>query len=476
METISEGVFLLRSLTGSAICGSLVKSKVLGKECYGKESYGIMAKNAMAGMSWQGMGNSLMDKKGILFAAVLCLLLAGCGGVDNNKDVADETPSTEWQSDDHTDVPVYSEEDHKAAAEYLREQYGILTDGNVPKVILDSDMTYFGDDAMCLSILAAADELGLIDLLGVTITGGNTFAAVGANSALNQLEYYGRDDIPVYLGTDIPLLGFRDLEEQEIVGSIDRWGVMWHLEDYIAPENYHDLGSYYERKWGYSDTEVQEQSAVDFMIGQAEQYPGEVTILSVGAATNIAAACMQDENFAKNTAGIIYMGTIVNGGGSYTPYADFNVFYDAEAFQICLINSFPFQIVIPHDAASSVMLDKRVFDLMDAKGRTLISQMWLDDQYSLYRRSPNRTAGCTDAAAAVILLNPKAALAQEDRYAAINTDTNSAEYGRTYTWTEQPSGMEAGRATFIMEMDTEVYWDFVTDLICHMQDAFAGAD
>lgn len=52
METISEGVFLLRSLTGSAICGSLVKSKVLGKESYGKESYGqegyggdVMARN-----------------------------------------------------------------------------------------------------------------------------------------------------------------------------------------------------------------------------------------------------------------------------------------------------------------------------------------------------------------------------------------------------------------------------------------------
>lgn len=56
----------------------------------------------------------------------------------------------------------------------------------------------------------------------------------------------------------------------------------------------------------------------------------------MGAATNIAMACRQDESFASNTAGIIYMGTIADGPGTYTPYADFNVFYDAEAFSTCL--------------------------------------------------------------------------------------------------------------------------------------------
>lgn len=408
-----------------------------------------------------------------LLTVLLCLLSAGCSNAEDGNAAVDETPSPLMTSDENEEtVSFYSEADDRAAADYLKEQYGIFADGNVPKVILDTDMAYLGDDAMCLSILAAADDLGLIDLLGVTITGGNSFVAVGANAALNQLEYLGREDIPVYLGTDVPISGFRILEEQEqIVGRIDRWGAMWHLDDYIAPENYHDLGSYYERKWGYSGTEAQEQGAAEFMIEQAAQYPGEVMILSIGAATNIAAACMQDDDFAGNTAGIIYMGTIVNEEGSYTPYADFNVFYDAEAFQICLTSGFPSQTVIPHDAAESVMLDKSVFDRMNDKSRTLISQMWLENQYGLYRRSPNRTAGCTDAAAAVILLNPAAARIQEERYAAINTDPDSAEYGRTNTWEEQPAGTEpeAGMAVFVLEMDTKLYWDFVTDLICHIQ-------
>lgn len=135
-------------------------------------------------------------------------MLAGCGNTDGGKGVADETqPAVSASEENEEAVPVYSEADDRAAADYLKERYGIFADGNVPKVILDTDMAYFGDDAMCLCILVEADQLGLIDLLGVTIAGGNSFVAVGTNSALNQLERVGREDIPVYMGDGCPSLG-----------------------------------------------------------------------------------------------------------------------------------------------------------------------------------------------------------------------------------------------------------------------------
>ena len=62
--------------------------------------------------------------------------------------------------------------------------------------------------------------------------------------------------------------------------------MLYHFDEYIEPERYHDLGSYYERKWGYSQTVPAEQSADDFMVEQAEKHKGEVTIIAVGAATN----------------------------------------------------------------------------------------------------------------------------------------------------------------------------------------------
>ena len=378
-------------------------------------------------------------KRKMLFAAIGCLLLTGCKSKDTAAD---------------------------KAAEYIRNKYGILQNEIPPKVILDCDMTYLGDDAMCMCLLVQADTLGLIDLLGVTITGGNNFVAYGANAALNQLEQIGREDIPVFMGTDIPVNGIRDLEKQaEIVGQIDRWGAMYHFDEYVEPSKYHDLGSLYERKWGYSRTDPQEQASASFMIEQVNMYKGEITIISVGAATNIALACQRDASFAANTAGIIYMGTVIDGYGSFTPYADFNCFYDAESFDICFNSAFPSQTVIPHDAAKTAVLNKAVYDLMDAKGETLVSKFWIENEYSLYRRDINYKRSCSDAIAAIVFLNSD--VIQEDRMLSleINTDVNSPEYGHVRY-------QENGSVKVVMAVNTGLYWDFATDLICHTDSEF----
>ena len=400
-------------------------------------------------------------QKIIMLTLVVSLLLTGCQNT-NTTDADTSNNGTEAETSVST-IPTYSAEEDAAAAEYLVSEYGIDRGEKVSKVILDCDMSFLYDDAMCMCILAQADTLGLIELLGVTITGGNQFVSYGTNSALVQLERIGRADIPVYMGTDIPINGIRDLEAQaEIIGQIDRYGSMHHFDEYVEPEKYHDLGSYYERKWGYSETDPQEQASVDFMIEQVNNYKGEITIISVGAATNVAMACEKDSSFAANTAGIIYMGTIIEGAGTYTPYADFNVFCDAEAFDLCLKSAFPSQTVIPHDAAETAVLNKAVFDLMDAKSDTLISNLWLDNWYSQYRRNTNYKSNCTDAIAAVVFLNPN--VIQEERALSleINTDANSPKYGHTVT-------EESGDVIVVMSVDTEVYWDFATDLICHME-------
>lgn len=168
-------------------------------------------------------------------------------------------------------------------------------------------MTFLGGDAFCLSILVQADDIGLIDLVGVTVTGGNSFVSVGTNAALRQLELWGRSDIPVYMGTDEPLNGFRNLEDQRrVVGSIDNWGAMANLDNYVEPQNFHDLGNYYERRWGYSQTTPQEDSAVEFLLDIVSNHKNEITILSVGSPISIALACQQDADFAQNVNEMIY--------------------------------------------------------------------------------------------------------------------------------------------------------------------------
>lgn len=389
-------------------------------------------------------------------------LLTGCGADAAPEGSSSREVSEESAVGEEAAAPVV-----ELAAEFVPTKYDIVTAAPDNKVILDCDMTYLGDDAMCMCILTQADALCWIDLLGITITGGNTAVAAGTNAALNQLERIGRGDIPVYMGTDVPLEGFRDMEKQaEIVGRIDQWGVMFQQDKYVAPDCYHDLGSFYERSWGYSQTEPQSQDSVDFMIEQVHKYPGQVTIISTGAATNIALACEKDETFAENTAGIIYMAGAVEVKGSITDYAEFNCFYDAEAFEVCLRSNFPSQTIVPRDVAEQAVLNKAVFDLMDAKADTPVSDLWIENQYSLYKRNTSYKTSCTDAVTAAVFLNPGLVTIQQNRDMTVDANPESPTYGAVTTWKSGEGEEGSADVSIVFEIGTEQYWDFVTDVLC----------
>ena len=215
------------------------------------------------------------------------------------------------------------------------EDFEISTTAEENKVIFDTDMGYLGDDAYAMCVLAQADAAGWIDLLGITSVGGNEICATGVNAILNQLEAIERTDIPVYIGTDIPVMGFRKLEEdQPITGGFQWTGAYRELENYVAPDSYHDLGELVDEEWGYSKTDPQkDMNAAEFLIKSVKENPGRVTIIAVGACTNVAIACMMDPTFAENTAGIIYMGGAIDVPGNANVCGEFNWFYDPEAVQ-----------------------------------------------------------------------------------------------------------------------------------------------
>lgn len=406
--------------------------------------------------------------------AVLLLLIfqTGCSNQRNyfNTENSDSQSSVETaaeSSDSAEEVIRFNEEENSASLRYLSQAYGISVYEEKPKVVLDTDMTFLGDDAFCLSILVQADNIGLIDLVGVTITGGNSFVSVGTNAALRQLELWGRADIPVYIGTDEPLNGFRNLEEQrEIVGSIDNWGVMADPDNYVEPQNFHDLGKYYERKWGYSETAPQEESAAGFLSDIVSEYKNEVTIISVGSPISIASSCQQDSDFAKNVKEIIYLGGILGEEGTYTPYADFNCFYDATAFKVCLHADFLKQTMIPHEVVEDVQVNKAVYDLLEEKGTTQISRFWVDNLGGLYRRNADRTDSCADAIAATVFLMPSVVTQFQNYCVDINDDTASPEYGKLIL----NASTGEHDISFVTQLDAGKYWNFITDLLCQVSE------
>lgn len=275
-------------------------------------------------------------KKLLCIIILVPFLLGGCVKTDDAPSGGDQS---DVQTPMPTSVPAYSDKTSLS-------DFTIVTD-SFTKVILDCDMGYVNDDAFAMMFLAQADKLGYIDLLGIAVSGGNKTGAVAVNLALLQLEAVERTDIPVYIGRDEPLLGF----SAERAAKQDYAGDTYNnMDKYVSPENYHNLGELYNSSWGYSVTEAQELSAAEFMVEQVKQYPGEITILCIGPATNVALACQADETFAANTAGIIYMGGNLGDGSS------FNWSYDADAVKVCLENAFPKQIICTSEIVESMQL------------------------------------------------------------------------------------------------------------------------
>ena len=343
------------------------------------------------------------------------------------------------------------------------------------KVIFDTDIAYLNDDTIALFMLCQADRNGDLELLGVCTVGGNVFAAEATTAALRQLELIERTDIPVYQGTDVPLAGFRNMEEESKIYGVPRFcGAYWDFgagvfSDMEArPTDYHALNK--EPFFGYAEKEAESQNAWDFMIEQVHRYPGEVTIMSVGPATNVATAIKKDPDFVKDAAGIIYMGGDIDVPGNATPAAEMNWFYDPDAIRLCLGSDWKSQIVVPDDLARQIRLTQSVYDCLSEREQQLITALILTKQKTFDGEAANYA---WDVVVPAIYLKPELILDLQTRYLTVETESvlNS---GRAVSWEEHShnsldtgEGMPEGvrPVQIVMKIDEEAFWDFYIDLL-----------
>lgn len=79
---------------------------------------------------------------------------------------------------------------------------------------------------------------------------------------------------------------------------------------------------------------VKGDQAVDFLIEQLEQQPGEITLLFVGPLTNLAKAIEKNQAAVEKAKQIVIMGGAVTVPGNVTPYAEANIASDPKAAQV----------------------------------------------------------------------------------------------------------------------------------------------
>ena len=190
--------------------------------------------------------------------------------------------------------------------------------GNQPtrKLIIDTDTG--ADDASAL--ILAAKSSG-IEILGVTTLVGNVELEQSTRNALAALELAGCD-VPVYKGAEVTY-GGHEIEAFSVFG-LDGMGEA----DLIHPTG-----------------RAQETDAVSFILDTVKQNPGEVEIVVLGPATNIALAIDRDPETMRQVKMIWSMGTAGLGPGNASPVAEFNVYGDAEAYRVMLDFGVPVTIV-----------------------------------------------------------------------------------------------------------------------------------
>lgn len=230
------------------------------------------------------------------------------------------------------------------------------------KLIIDTDIGTYYDDAFAVLLGARSPE---VQLMGVTTVYGDT--DLRARIARKVLDVAGRRDVPVFKGIGKPLQGTAlmfGFEGEKILSAEDR-GLR------------------------YSD-----EHAVNFIIRTIMENPGEVTVVTLGAVSNLAVAYVMEPAIAKNVKEVIMMAGVVvpivdQKGVRRSPVEEYNLNNDPLAAQIVVNSDLP-KTMVPIDVTLQIPLRpdqvERIKASRDPVARQVaaILEVWPPQEYVIY--------------------------------------------------------------------------------------------
>lgn len=252
------------------------------------------------------------------------------------------------------------------------------------KIILDTDPGI--DDAQAIAFAIAHPD---IELLGLTTVFGNANIEITTRNALTVLEQFSRPEIPVAQGAGMPLAQDRFPSPDFVHGS-DGMGNL----NLPSPE-----------------TQVIDENAVDFIIRQANDAPGEISLVAVGPLTNIAQAVKADPSLPSKVRELIIMGGTLNETGNVTPVSEANFINDPHAADMILAHQWPTTIIGLDVTLQTRLGDPDLFKIKDncaSAGQFLwdSSRFYLDFYSSRFASSGIQERSCAmhDASALIYLV------------------------------------------------------------------------
>ena len=302
-------------------------------------------------------------------------------------------------------------------------------------VILDADMVDLFDDGVAMVMLATSPK---VDLKGVTIVIGNSWAEDGTASAIRHLEGLGRTDIPVYVGVNRPT---RPGRMENIMEERKNFG--YGHETYMGSCSYPEPASWeesYRTRYNSEPTiGPKDGDASDYIIRTIKENPHKITVVAIGTGGNLAKALEKDPSIASLSKEIVYMAGAFLHAGNTTPTAEFNVWLDPEAAKKVYRADWPKQTFFPLDVCENEPITYKDFKNLEKRIKNpVFKDMW-ERHYmtDLFRKNKDHKNFIWDVLAAGYVLDPSIITHEVFMPIDVN-DTYSISYGQTVAFPGTP--------------------------------------
>lgn len=250
------------------------------------------------------------------------------------------------------------------------------------KLVIDSDGGI--DDAAALWF-AALSRVG--QLMAVSAVWGNVSREQAANNVRAVLESANRTDVPVALGAAGPCAPAPDLARASFV----------HGE--------HGLGAVEIKA---ADPRYSDETATALLARLCYEHPGEVTVLTLGPLSTIAALIEADPEWAASVGRVVIMGGAVGVPGNALPASEANFAHDPAAAQAVV--TAPWRrppLLVPLDVTHEATLGDEHFEILRRPASAAAA--FLDAPLRFYRVAasrlvPDHRCPCHDLLAAMAAL------------------------------------------------------------------------
>jgi purine nucleosidase len=304
------------------------------------------------------------------------------------------------------------------------------------KIILDCDPGH--DDAVALLLAWGSPE---IDLVGVTTVMGNQTLEKVTRNALSVAAVAGITGVPFAAGCTRPLV--RELETAPSIHGDSG------LDGPVLPPPAFELDP---------------RHAVDLIIDTVmAAEPGEITLVPIGALTNIALAVRKEPRIVERVREVVLMG----GGyavGNWSAVAEFNIVIDPEAAAIVFGEKWPVTMVgldLTHQALATPQVEEAVAAIGTSPARFVTELM------DFFRESYRDAQGFEhppvhDPCAVAYVIDPTVMTTRRAPVAIELTGTHTL--GMTVADFRSEPGPEVTTQVAV-ELDVDRFWGLVLDAL-----------